>query len=886
MDDLIREFLCETGENLATLDNELVRLESEADDPALLSSIFRLMHSIKGTCGFLGLPRLEKLAHSGENVLGKFRDGELPVNPDAVTLILKSIDRIRMLLNALEESGAEPEGNDEELIAEINTMAGGAAPPPPSDDDEPLMAVVPLGAALGLETDPPAEETPEEIPAGTPEETHETPPPAADAAAAEKPAASGGETRETAATAATIRVHVDIIENLMNLVSELVLTRNQLLQMQRSQSGNEFKVPLQRLTHITGDLQDGITRMRMQPIGNAWNKLPRIVRDLSRETGKRIQLVTKGTDTELDRQVLEMIKDPLTHMVRNSADHGIEDPAARIKAGKPETGTITLAAYHESGHIFIRIDDDGRGLDTDRIRQKAVAAGLATEQELSSMSEARILQFICRPGFSTAEKVTNVSGRGVGMDVVYTNIARIGGSLDMSTQKGRGTSFVIKIPLTLAIVSALIVRVCGQRFAIPQLNVLELVSLSQRNGLKIETIKQAQVLRLRDQLLPLVSLRTLLGLESGDADAQGQFVVVAQVGKCSFGIIVDRVFDTEEIVVKPVAPILRGTPFYAGNTILGDGSVIMILDPNGLAAAAGQNKLDDVDRVAVGTHDSHEVSEQVSFLLFRARGAEIKAVPLELVARIEEIASATIEQISERFVTQYRGHLMPLVPFDPEWSWKDEAKQSVLVFSDNGHDMGLMVHRVVDIVSGRIKVDLADARAGLIGSAIIGGKATDIVDISPYLTRAFGNWFEAPRHSVSRKSALVVDDSPFFRNLITPLLTAAGWRVTTAGSGLEALDLCQDDRSFDLLISDIDMPGMDGLELARALRTDRRWQRTPMIALSSFDRDEDKAAGREAGFNDYLGKADHTQLPAHLIATVERLMPKESVHAPPLKAAS
>jgi two-component system, chemotaxis family, sensor kinase CheA len=900
MDDLIREFLCETNESLATLDVELVRLETDTEDTSLIASIFRLMHTIKGTCGFLGLPRLEKVAHSGENVLGKFRDKELSITPAAVTLILKSIDRIRTILMVLEETGAEPEGDDTDLIAEldaavapaaqpiIETVAAEASPeilpgnppenPPENAPENAEETGVPEAAELLAEIASEMAEAPDDAAVAAPQADELEPAKEPEHTVKNRAPKPESETKESAASASSIRVNVDIIENLMTLVSELVLTRNQLLQLQRGISGNEFKVPLQRLTHITGDLQDGITRMRMQPIGNAWAKLPRIVRDLAVETGKKINLVTKGAETELDRQVLEMIKDPLTHMVRNSADHGIEDPAARVAAGKPETGTITLSAYHESGHIFIRIDDDGRGLDTDRIRKKAIENGIATESELAGLSEQRILQLICRPGFSTAEKVTSVSGRGVGMDVVHTNIARIGGTVDMTSARGRGTSFTIKIPLTLAIVSALIVRTAGMRFAIPQINVLELVRLSERNGLKVETIKSAKVLRLRDQLLPLVSLRTLLGEQETAGTGTGQFIIVAQVGKNSFGIIVDRVFDTEEIVVKPVAPILRGTPFYAGNTILGDGSVIMILDPNGLAAAAGQNQIDDADRAAAAAQSAQPASEMHSLLLFRAGGPELKAVPLELVARIEDIEKTTIEQVSDRFVTQYRGHLMPLVPFDDDWPWKDKPKQTVLVFSDNGRDMGLAVNNVVDIIRGRLNVDLAGAKPGLIGSAIIGSKATDIVDIGPFLTRAFADWFE-PTHDKTlhhcRNHALVIDDSSFFRNLLTPLLAASDWCVTAAADGAEAMEILENGQSFDLIVSDIDMPEIDGLELARKIRADARWKSVPMIALSSLDRDEDRKAGIAAGYNEYLGKSDHTQLPAKLLHTVERMVPKD-----------
>ena len=754
MDDLLNEFLTETNESLGTLDVELVRFERDSSDATILGNIFRLMHTIKGTCGFLGLPRLEAVAHAGENVLGKFRDGELPVTPHAVTLILRCIDHIRQLLAELEAAGQEPEGNDNALIAQINAIAeakpdaaphGAEADPsdaPPVFDDGGFPVAAELLAEVAHALGPNAIEVPmlasEPLPVL---------PPVVTEAPREVPMVKeslAAEVKESALAQSSIRVNVDVIENLMTLISELVLTRNQLTQLQRIQKMTEFKVPLQRISHITSELQDGVTRMRMQPIGNAWAKLPRIVRDLCVESGKKIELVQRGADTELDRQVLEMIKDPLTHMIRNSADHGVEGPADRRAAGKPETGTITLDAYHEGGHIFIRIADDGRGLDVERIRRKALANGLTTEAEVAAMSEQQILQFIFAAGFSTAEKVTSVSGRGVGMDVVRTNVERIGGTIEMTSVAGYGTTFLIKIPLTLAIVSALIVETAEQRFAVPQVNVIELVRAGVRSGARIETIKNAAVLRLRDRLLPLVSLRALLGLGK-DEEARDQFILVTQVGASTFGIVVDRVFDTEEIVVKPVAPILRGNAFYAGNTILGDGSVIMILDPNGISSAAGQGQAQMASADTNAASTAHHAGDQTALLLFRAGSTELKAVPLDTVARIEEVDAAMIEQVGGRPVVQYRDRLMPLITIDADHGWKSEGKQPILVFDKDGRSLGLVVDEVVDIASDRVAIELIAHKEGLLGSAIVAGKATDLVDVNHYVGRHFSNWFSAVR---------------------------------------------------------------------------------------------------------------------------------------------
>jgi two-component system chemotaxis sensor kinase CheA len=651
MDDLLSEFLTETAENLSVLDIELVKLEQNPNDPALLSSIFRLVHTIKGTCGFLGLPRLEKVAHASENVLGRFRDGELEVTPHAVTLILRSLDCIKSILAVLEQTEAEPEGSDDELIEALNRMAEGgtaaAAEPAHEPEPEPIEAAAPEAETAFAEPDP---EPAIEEPAPTPppvvvRQEKTTPAPAAARAVA--PAAEPadkGEIKESQVAQQSIRVSVDLLENLMTMVSELVLTRNQLLQIARRYKDSEFTVPLQRLSHVTSELQEGVMKTRMQPIGNAWAKLPRLVRDLSHELDKKIDLVMLGADTELDRQVLELIKDPLTHMVRNSADHGIEMPAERAATGKSETGRITLNAYHEGGHIIIEISDDGKGIDIARVRAKAVSSGLATEAELDGMTDQQIYQFIFKAGFSTAAQVTAVSGRGVGMDVVRTNIEKIGGTIELKSRPGRGSTFVIKIPLTLAIVSALVVECVNERFAIPQISVVELVRASADSEYQIERLHGTPVLRLRNRLLPLVSLERLLTLERTEEPQSETYVVVTQVGTYSFGIMVDRVFDTEEIVVKPVAPILRHISLFSGNTILGDGSVIMILDPNGIAAATGEATMAASGQSAETALASHQSgADRMALLLFSAGADTPKAVPLSLIARLEEFDVGQIE---------------------------------------------------------------------------------------------------------------------------------------------------------------------------------------------------------------------------------------------------
>ena len=855
MDDLLSDFLTETNESLAELDVALVTLERTPDDAETLSFIFRLVHTIKGTCGFLGLPRLERVAHAGENVLGKLRDRSLAVTPDIVSDVLAAIDRIKAIVAGLSTTGAEPAGDDTALIAALNATAAGEQPAAMDVDD-------------AVETTPPPVPAPA-IEAKTPE------PPAPVTAAAIPAAATPPAPTAPPAAAQTIRVTVDVLEDLMTLVSELVLTRNQLLQLARTQENGAFTVPLQRLSHITSDLQEGVMKTRMQPIGNAWNKLPRLVRDLSHDMGKKIELTMIGADTELDRQVLELIKDPLTHMIRNSGDHGLETPAERRAAGKPETGTIMLNAYHEGGYIILEISDDGRGLAVDRIRAKVLSNGLASETELAGMTDGQIQRFIFRAGFSTAATVSAVSGRGVGMDVVKTNIEKIGGTIDLKSTAGEGTTFTVKIPLTLAIVSALIVEAGKERFAIPQLSVVELVRASRGEALSsgnsvIERINDTPVLRLRSRLLPLVSLTELLALGSDDLAEDSAHVVVAQVGQHMMGIIVDRVFDTEEIVVKPVAPILRHVTMFSGNTILGDGSVIMILDPNGIARASGVGAGSESKLLRGTPVEAQSSAGKTAMLLFRAGDNQRMAVPLGLVARLEDIPREKIEMSCGAPVTQYRGKLMPLIAIEGGID-QQKPTQPLLVFADSDRTMGLMVDEIVDVVEDNLDIELAAGRPGLLGTAVIGGQATDVLDTGYWLTQAWQDWFRSvPRQGATpgQPHVLLVDDSEFFRQLTVPMLGAAGFRVTAVASAAEALALRDGGGMFDAIVSDIEMPGMDGLQFARTIRTEGAWATLPVIAMTAHSDTDTARLGREAGFTDYVGKFEREALVASLRANL------------------
>jgi two-component system chemotaxis sensor kinase CheA len=876
MDDLLREFLTETNESLDLVDVQLVKFEQDPNNAKILDNIFRLVHTIKGTCGFLGLPRLEALAHAAETLMGRFRDGKA-VTGEAVSLILATIDRLKEILDELEKNEAEPTGSDRDLIDRLELMvqqsvADAGAPPPaaPKHVDVTEGTLVPQVLERALR---PGEVSLDDLERAF-RETAAEPVAAAKPAPAAKPAAKKPAVEAEAAineadkvANQSIRVNVDTLEHLMTMVSELVLTRNQLLEIVRRHEDSEFKVPLQRLSNVTAELQEGVMKTRMQPIGNAWQKLPRIVRDLSTELGKQIELEMHGADTELDRQVLDLIKDPLTHMVRNSADHGLETPEERVKAGKPELGTIRLSAYHEGGHILICIADDGRGLNTERIKMKALEHGHASELEIERMTEAQIHKFIFAPGFSTAAKVTNVSGRGVGMDVVRTNIDQIGGTIEVKSVPGEGSNFTIKIPLTLAIVSALIVEAAGDRFAIPQLAVVELVRARANSEHRIERIKDTPVLRLRNKLLPLIHLKKLLKIDGGaEIDPENGFIVVTQVGNQTFGIVVDGVFHTEEIVVKPMSSKLRHIAMFSGNTILGDGSVIMIIDPNGIVqaigtAGAGQRDIAEENETTKGAS-----SEQLtSLLVFRAGSTQPKAVPLSLVTRLEELDAAKIELSNGRHMVQYRDQLMPLVEIEGV-KIRTSGAQPILVFADEGRAMGLVVDEIVDIVEERLNIEVASNNEGILGSAVIKGLATEVIDVGHFLPMAFADWFRRKemRPSMQAQAVLLVDDSAFFRNMLTPVLKAAGYRVVVATNAKEGLEALRGGGQFACVLTDIEMPDMSGFEFAEAIRADQRLKGTPIIALSSMISAAAIERGRHVGFHDYVAKFDRPGLIAAL----------------------
>ena len=896
MDEIVKDFLIESNENLDRLDQELVKLESDPSSKELLASVFRTIHTIKGSCGFLGFSRLEKLAHAGESLLSRLRDGQLTLNAEITSGLLAMVDAVRRMLACIQAS--EHDGEDDyapliELLAQLQKEQVTEPSPEPSAQSsaaptametagmsEPAMpSDTPLAKprrksrrkAKAIENPDSARVEAASIEPGEFQTTVE-------ALAPQKPQAEGpplsmsmpqapahpDESRNPDTAVETIRVGVTLLDRLMNLVGELVLARNQLLQFSNSTQDATFQAVSQRMNLIATELQEEVMKTRMQPIGNIWSKFPRTVRDLALSCGKEVRLEMKGQDTELDRTIIEAIKDPLTHLVRNSMDHGIEGPEKRKSAGKDPVGVLTLRAFHEGGQVNIEISDDGGGLNSDRIRQKAVERGLLSAQQAASMPDREVFNLIFLPGFSTAEKVTQVSGRGVGMDVVKTNVEKIGGSVDIQSTPGRGTTVRVRIPLTLAIIPALIATCGGERFAIPQVSLIELVRLEGNSG--IEMVHGAPVYRLRERLLPLVYLsRTLttaledgaraasrdelpdfaaardkhhqwvsrlrsvldgtismtveqagsprdcaLGkwlytsglhdykaiteirtleqahrefhdavrevvtsklngnekqarlaldavtklservleilttVESRALELQNVNIVVLQAEGRQFGLVVDDILDTQEIVVKPLGKQLKGISAYSGATIMGDGRVALILDVSGLAQRA---KVITEDREAAKEEARSEGGAEAvrngNALLLAQNGLEGRvAIPLSMVARLEEFPKTVIEHAGMQEVMQYRGQIIPMVRLSQIIPATTDAELlaaapsiQVVVYSEGTRTVGLIVDRIVDIVDERAAIESLTPRAGVVGSFVTEQHVTDLLDV-PAIVRA------------------------------------------------------------------------------------------------------------------------------------------------------
>jgi two-component system, chemotaxis family, sensor kinase CheA len=731
-DEIIKEFLVESSENLDQLDQDFIELEKNPSSKELLSRIFRAIHTVKGTSGVLGFPKLESVAHVGENLLSLLRDGEMKLDPELISGLLAMVDAIREMLRKIEASASDGDKDYSALIERLSALktkrVEAAAQGSPKIGqilvDSGAVQKEQLAQAVALQAD------------GDPRRLGEIlidagavkPREVLDALQVQTDSSPG-------LSSSNLRVDVTLLDKLMNLVGELVLARNQVLQFTAAQQDAAFLSTAQRLNLITTELQEGVMKTRMQPIGNLWNRLPRVVRDLAVALGKKVRVEMDGSETELDKTILEAIKDPLTHIVRNAVDHGIEMPGERVQAGKSEEGTLRLHAYHEGGQVNIEISDDGSGINLSRLKQKALEKGLITGEAAARMPERELLNLIFLPGFSTAQNVTNISGRGVGMDVVKTNIEKIGGVVDLHSDAGQGTTIKIKIPLTLAIIPALIASSGGERFAIPQVSLLELVRLEGDESRRaIEKFHGAPVYRLRGNLLPLVYLNRELKLRDSAAHS-GINIVVLQADGRQFGLVVDEINDTEEIVVKPLGKQLKGISCFAGATIMGDGRVALILDVMGIAQIASViTEVHEGSTVEMASHQDDTVLGRDAWLVFTVAGSRRMAIPLSMVSRLEEFPVTSLEHSGNELVVQYRGMIMPLIDIAKRLNLSQSEKQTetlqVIVYSDAGRSVGLIVDQIVDIVDQAVKVEQQESASELAGSAVIQEKVTDLLNLA------------------------------------------------------------------------------------------------------------------------------------------------------------
>ncbi|MFZ5952559.1 MAG: chemotaxis protein CheW [Candidatus Rifleibacteriota bacterium] len=1022
-DELLREFLAETNEQLAGIENDLLLIEEQGQniDEDLVNKVFRAAHSIKGGSSLFGLKKIQELSHKTESVLDLIRSRVICPNAEVVNVLLISFDKLRDLLNNVytsnsidisdnlvqlaglatsflspEEKGyfhqpaavklppgaflnvsemdlelarksghhvyyaeydliEDIDGKGKNLLdiqrllvafgkiidSQINAEAVGTLEQEPS-------STIPFHVLFATEVGPDEIEMVLELPAEkikllvSPDKNQpEAPPPlqiegisgpeieviasseSGQAKAKEKlkpgisaPASSGVDK--------TLRVSVEVLETLMNLAGELVLSRNQL---RESLSINDFRgvhAGSQRVSLVTSELQEAIMQTRMQPIGNVFGKFPRVVRDMARSQNKEIQLVVEGKDVEMDKTLIEGLNDPLTHMIRNSCDHGIESPEERKKKGKPITGKIILRAFHEAGQVIVEIIDDGRGIDPVKIAASAVAKGLISSDRIQGMSEAEKTALIFLPGLSTAEKLSEISGRGVGMDVVKSNLDQLGGKVEIESKVGDGTRFCIKLPLTLAIIPSLVVAVEKERFAIPQINVLELTRVpAAQIQSRIEIVGDAEVMKLREKLLPIVSLAEVLGIKKQVADNEtGQSfpdrrrniadrrsrrsplkgsikiesenkeistaeireatdrryhacddlnIVVISTGTFQYGMIVDQFFNTEEIVVKPLGRHLKSLQEYAGATIMGDGKVALIIDAAGLAAKAAMRHVAGTDRAAMIAAETarEKLCDALSFLTFHNRPDELCCVPMGLVQRIERIGRNQVEFSAGRRTMQYRGNSLPLVTLSDAADVKpisEDQSLAVIVSSLGNREVGLLVAMPVDVIEAGLNIDQTTHRnKGIAGSAIFHDRVMLVVDLVEIVQTVFNDWNledGADRQTQAEgRFILLAEDSDFFRSQVKRFIESEGFQVIEAADGQTAWELlCKMENRIEAVVTDIEMPRLNGLGLARNIRADKRFAEMPVIGLTSLAGEEDIEQGKAAGITDYQIKLDRDQL--------------------------
>jgi two-component system chemotaxis sensor kinase CheA len=907
-DGIIAEFVIESREHLADIENQLLAIEAAGAniDVELVNKVFRAVHSIKGAAGFFGFNTLGQLAHVLENVLNQIRNRQFVPDAPATSVMLHAADALRNMLDDIEHSNEidisehltalhqmADGGKSQKTVETPKTETGCGATKPEHHSSQETTAEAPCSPSASSCLPEPGKEPICHPVADTPQLAAITSPqtsntgdasqsgPRAQELNDRRSAESGGRRSTDKASSAgaagdtNIRVSVSVLDSLMNLAGELVLARNQLLQTVGSSDSGLNSVAA-RLDQVTSELQEAIMQTRMQAVGTVFSRFPRIVRDLSNQLGKQCQLLLEGEDVELDKSVIEAIGDPLTHLIRNAVDHGIESPEVRTKAGKPAAGTIVLRAFHQAGKVNITITDDGAGINIAKLKEKAIALGLMRPEQAANMSDREALRLVFHPGFSLKDKVTEISGRGVGMDVVKTNIEKLGGAVGIDTEVGRGTTINVRLPLTLAIIPSLIVRCGSNCFAIPQTSINELVRIKAHEAAaKIDRIKQAEVFRLRGKLLPLVRLDAVLGIKhEDDRQAGAVHIIVVEAGHLQYGVVVDGLHDSEEIVVKPLGRHMQDSRCLAGATILGDGRVALILDVVGIASHT-QLVLPDEDDVR-GEFNAAVVAanETQLLLLFTNAPGEQFGVPMGVITRLERILRDQIDSVGGQEVLQYRGSSLPLLTLEKHIKAvprPDTDKVYVVVFNALGREVGLIVPKLIDIRELPTLVDMITlCEPGVIGSLVVDGKTTRLLDLFELTKLAHPGWF-ADRKSEAKHVAnqaveevpmiLLAEDSAFFLKQVANFIKEEGYNVVKCEDGSIAWNtLNNTDKKFDLVVTDIEMPNMNGFELARRIKDDPRFNYLPIIALTSLASEEDIQQGMESGVDDYQIKLDRERL--------------------------
>lgn len=880
--EIFLEFVAESEEQCQRVSSNLGLMEKGQGDDKTIDSVYRDMHTMKGSALLFGYDHIVQVTHAMETSLEPLRNQTKSLEPDFVDTLYRCLDLIGEMLKDL-----TPEGAQADFSSQVETLLpklGGAS------KDE--VVEEPVGEEKNDIKVEAVEENPEEqvVESSTVEEAPATKEVSVKEQEKSESALESGDT--------TVRVKVDLLDKLMNLVGELVLVRNQVLQHSRRSDDMEFLNLSQNLDIVTSDLQGEVMKTRMQPIGHILNKYQRVIRDIARNLGKKIDLNLIGVDTELDKTLLEAVKDPLTHIIRNSCDHGIETPEERKAAGKSPTGEITIRAFHEGGQVVVEINDNGRGLSREKIIAKAIDKNIITPAQGSKMGDREAFNLIFAPGFSTAEKISNVSGRGVGMDVVRTNIEKIGGSVDLNSELGKGTQISLKIPLTLAIVPAMIVRTGKDTFAIPQVKLVELVRVENEEAseVKVEFLQGKPVFRLRGDLLPLVSLGEVLGQHS---DNQMDFtqresinIVVLNAEDHCFGLVVDEILDTADIVVKPLSQFLKMLSVFSGATIMGDGSVALILDVQGISQRTHVESLkESSERVnfgAGGEKEKGKYTDAQEFLVFRVNAKGKYSMPLCLVNRLEEFSVDQIEYSGKQRVVRYRGAILPLISLNRALGFEETENKgeniSVVVTEKQGRRFGIEVDQIEDVIVIEQSIDdgLKD-REGIYGNIVCDDEVVVVVDVLSIMDREIdrlmgtkpeqkmvvhnggGNGQNSNGNGHASGSSfkiLLAEDTPFFRRQILKVLTRAGHQVVAVEDGKKALDklMAAEEGEFKLVVSDIEMPEMTGFELATEVRKNSKLKDMPMIAVTSRYQQKDIENGKEVGFNLYLEKLNEEKL--------------------------